>query len=359
MPEFESVRSKKKTKRKQPVLQVLFPCKGDSAGEIIRKIVFLTAIIVLIAATAIVINFYFFKPLRDDDYQNKIDEMRGPTSNDVISIKIKSTNSEGNDEVKEVKILEEYAEYYKTNNDTVGYLEIYPYVRMPIVQTTDNDFYLHHDFNKNPIENGTLFADYEVPITADSTPANTIIYGHNLITRNMFQPILNYRDGGLDFLKENYRINYDTIYEKNQYLIFAVMIVNFDPNRGEVFNYQNYVSFSNKSEFDNFIAECLDRSRYYTGIDIEYGDEILTLSTCDFSYSRYDTRLAIVARKVRDGESPELDTDKFIDNMGYDENGNFKRRMFEEYYKAYSTVYVQREWGGRKWDTSWIKDFEG
>lgn len=355
MPEFESVRSKKKTKRKQPILQVLFPCKGDSVGEVIRKIVFLVAIVVLIAATAIVLNFYIFKPWSDDKAQNELDDLRGPTSNDVISIKITSTNSEGNTEEKEVNILEEYAEYYKANTDTVGYLEIYPYVRTPVVQTVDNDFYLHHDFNKVPIENGTVFADYEIPITADSGPANTIIYGHNLITRNVFQPIVNYRSQGIDFLKENYRINFDTIYEKNQYLIFAVMLVNFDPSRGEVFNYQNYVSFNNKSEFDNFVAECLDRSYYYTGIDIEYGDELLTISTCDFSLYRYDMRLAVVARKVRDGESPVLDPETFIDNTGYDENGNIKQKMFREYYDVYS----HREWGGRKWDPSYIKDFKG
>lgn len=355
MPEFESVKKKKKTQRKQTFAQSLLPCKGDSAGEIIRKIVFLAAIIVLIVATAIVINFYFFKPLSDDNYQEDIDKLRGPTSNDVISINISSTNSEGNTEEKKVEILEEYAEYYKTNNDTVGYLEIYPYIRTPVVQTVDNDYYLHHDFYQNPIDNGTVFADYEVPITADSTPANTIIYGHNLMTRNVFQPIENYRKGGIEFLKENYIINYDTIYEKNQYVIFSVMLVNFDPDRGEIFNYQNYVSFSNKSEFDNFVAECLDRSYYFTGIDIEYGDELLTLSTCDFSVDLHDMRLAIVARRIRDGEFLDLDPESFIDNTGYDENGNFKRKMFQYYYDAYA----HREWGGRNWDTSWIKDFEG
>lgn len=352
MPEFEPVRKVKKPK--QTVFQSLFPCKGDSTGEIIRKIIFLTAILVLIAATVIVIYFYFIKPAHDDESQADLDKIRGPSSNDVISIKINSTDSEGNTQQKEIQILEEYAEYYKANNDTVGYLEIYPYIRTPVVQTVDNEYYLNHDFNKVPIDNGTVFADYEVPITADSTPANTIIYGHNLMTRNIFQPIVNYRYMGIDFLKENYVINYDTIYEKNQYLIFAVMLVNFDPSRGEVFNYQNYVSFSNKSEFDNFVAECLDRSYYYTGIDIEYGDELLTISTCDFSIHRYDMRLAIVARKVRDDESPVLDTETFIDNSGYDENGNFKRRLFQEMYDAYS-----KEWGGRKWDPSYIKNFEG
>lgn len=353
MPEFESVK-KKKPKRKQTVAQSLFPCKGDSTGEVIRKIVFLAAILVLVVSTVIVVYFYVVRPIGIEGTDDEINNLRGPSSNDVISIKIQTTDSDGNTEEKDVQILEEYAEFYKANSDTVGYLEIYPYVRTPVVQTVDNEYYLKHDFNKVPIENGTVFVDYEVPVTADSTPANTIIYGHNLITRNVFQPIVNYRSKGIDFLKENYLINYDTIYEKNQYLIFAVMLVNVDPSRGEVFNYQNYVSFSNKSEFDNFVAECLDRSYYYTGIDLEYGDELLTISTCDFSIYRYDMRLAVVARKVRDDESPVLDPETFIDNSGYDENGQFQRKMFEEFYDIYG-----REWGGRKWNTAWIKDFQG
>ena len=101
------------------------------------------------------------------------------------------------------------------------------------------------------------------------------------------------------------------------------------------------------------MAECLDRSYYYTGVDLEYGDELLTLSTCDFSMFS-DMRLVVVARKVRDDESNTLDTDAFIDNSGFDENGNVKRKMFDAYYKS-----NYNQWAGRQWDTAWIKDFEG
>ncbi len=357
MPEFESVKkSNKKNKKKQTFSQSLFPCKNDSTGEIIRKIVFLAAILVLIGATVSIVYFYFIRSDAIENEQEKLNDLRGDKSNDIISIEINVTDANGEEVKVQRKVLEEYAKFCEQNSDMVGYVEIYPHVRTPVVQGEDNEFYLKHNFNKQPTENGTVFADYEVPITADSIPANTIIYGHNLITKNMFEPLSQYRKNGIDFLKENYRINYDTIYKKNQYLIFAVFLANFDPTRGDVFNYQNYVSFSNKSEFDNFVAECLDRSYYYTGIDIEYGDELLTLSTCDFAYFRYDMRLVVVARKVRDDESPVLDPETFIDNSGFDENGNLKRKMFKDFYSIYA---YNCEWGGRKWDTSWIKDFEG
>lgn len=359
MPEFEPVKKKKsKSRKKQSVLQTLFPCKGDSKSEILRKIVFLLAILVLISATIIIIWFYFVRSENITNEMKEVQDMRGEPSNDVISININYKNEDGSTEEREVEILEEYAELYQENNDMVGYIEIYPWVNYPVVQTTDNDFYLKHNFRQEPTANGTIFADYEVPITVDSTPANTIIYGHNLITRNMFEPLSYYRKGlgtqsGFDFLKEHYLVNFDTLYEKNQYFIFSIFLTNTTENLGEVFKYQQNVSFNTKSEFDNYVAECLDRSYYYTGVDLEYGDELLTLSTCDFSMFS-DMRLVVVARKVRDDESNTLDTDAFIDNSGFDENGNVKRKMFDAYYKS-----NYNQWAGRQWDTSWIKDFEG
>ena len=357
MPEFEPLKKKGKKKRKQTIAQSLFPCRGDSGGEIVRKIVFLLAIATLIVATGIIIWFYF---IRTDALNKDLEEilkLKGESSNDVISIKINVTNEDGTTEEKEVTILEEYAAIYQDCPDMVGYVQIYPWIQYPVMQTTDNDYYLHHNRKKEPTDNGTIFADYEVPITADSTPANTILYGHNLITRNMFEPLSYYRKGlndqsGFEFFKENYLINFDTLYEKNQYLVFAVMLVNTTDDLGEVFNYQNYVSFNSKSEFNGFVAECLDRSYYYSGIDIEYGDELLTLSTCDFSMFS-NMRLVVVARKVRNGESIFLDTDSFIDNSDRDENGNVLRKMFDAYYQANN-----RQWAGRQWDTAWLKDFE-
>ena len=70
---------------------------------------------------------------------------------------------------------------------------------------------------------------------------------------------------------------------------------------------------------EDYIAECLDRSYFYTGVDLQYGDEILTLSTCDFSMFS-DMRLVVMARKVREDESLSMNPEEFIDNTGFDEN---------------------------------------
>ena len=127
MPEFESVK-KSKAKKKQSLVQSLFPCKGDSTGEAVRKIVFLIAILVLIGATVCVVNFYFIRPQNIQHDADDLSHLRGESNGDVISIPIKVTKPDGATEQKEVTVLKEYEEYIKENEDTVGYIEIYPWI---------------------------------------------------------------------------------------------------------------------------------------------------------------------------------------------------------------------------------------
>ena len=336
----------------------IIPWKGDSTGEVVRKIVFLVAIIVLVVAGCMMLNFYVFREeANNKDAQYWADQKEQNASDEVITVILKDDankdNSSEKEESEEVEVLAEYMPYYEQNNDFVGWISMYPYIQYPVVQSDDNEYYLKHNFEGGYNENGTIFADYQGKISATEMPHNTLLYGHNLITNNFFQPLSNFRKEGIDFLKNNYLLEFDTLYERNQYKIFSVFLTNTKTEHGEVFDYWTQVYFSSKTEFNNFVAECLDRSYFFTGVDLQYGDELLTLSTCDFSMFS-DMRLVVVARKVREDESISMDPETFIDNTGYDDDGNVKRKMFDAYYSTYDC-----EWAGRKWDASWIKDFEG
>lgn len=364
MPELET-RNKKTVRRRPPkrkmnaferVMSGVFPWKGDSAGEAARKIVFLVAIIALVYAGFAMLNFYIWRDqANSEDAQYWADQKQQNASDDVITLLLKDKDESGggSQEQKEVEVLAEYVGYYEQNSDFVGWISMYPYIQYPVVQSTDNEYYLKHNFNGGYNENGTIFADYQGKITADEMPHNTLLYGHNLITNNFFQPLSNFRRQGIGFLKNNYLLEFDTLYHRNQYKIFSIFLTNTSTQHGEVFEYWQKVYFTSKSDFDNYIAECLDRSYFYTGVDLEYGDEILTLSTCDFSMFS-DMRMVVMARKLRPDESPTMNTEAFIDNSGYDENGNVKRKMFDAFYKTYTC-----EWAGRNWDPAYIKDFEG
>lgn len=362
MPEINNKKTvrlrpkKKKMNGFERIISEIIPWKGDSTGEVVRKIIFLVAIAALVYAGFAILDFYVWRDNRNtEDAQYWADVKQENASNDVITLILddKDKNGDSNDEEsKEVEVLAEYVPLYEKNNDFVGWIQMYPYIQYPVVQSTDNEYYLKHNFEGGYNENGTIFADYQGVISATEMPHNTLLYGHNLITNNFFQPLSNFRKQDIKFLQDNYLLEFDTLYERNQYKIFSIFLTNTKTEHGEVFDYWNKVYFTSKSDFNSFVAECLDRSYYYTGVDLEYGDELLTLSTCDFSMFS-DMRLVVMARKVRENEAVSMDTSKFIDNTGFDENGNVKRKMFEAYYTTYGC-----EWAGRNWDTSWIKDFE-
>ncbi len=351
-------RRKQKMSGFESFISGIIPWKGDNTGEVVRKIVFLVAIIVLVVAGCMMLNFYVFREdANNRDAQYWAEQKEQNASDEVITVILKddagSGNSSDDEESGEVEVLAEYMPYYEQNNDFVGWISMYPYIQYPVVQAEDNEYYLKHNFDGGYNENGTIFADYQGVISATEMPHNTLLYGHNLITNNFFQPLSNFRKEGIDFLKKNYLLEFDTLYERNQYKIFSVFLTNTKTEHGNVFDYWTQVYFSSKTEFNNFVAECLDRSYFYTGVDLQYGDELLTLSTCDFSMFS-DMRLVVVARKVREDESISMDPETFIDNTGFDDDGNVKRKMFDAYYSTYAC-----EWAGRKWDASWIKDFEG
>lgn len=356
MPDYKSVivssnKNKKKKKKKKEnafaaIFKGLIPWKGDSIGEVIRKIVFLVSIVALCVAVLIIIDTYLFKPKRESaDYQSSILQLgeHEPTAEEIKKLPEKAINTE-------------YAPFYAINNDFVGWLSINGInVNYPVVQGKDNTHYLETDFYGNYSKNGTIFADYENEFkNTGETSANTILYGHNLRTENFFAEITEYRrvdlDKSLEFLKAHPVIEFNTLYEKAKYKIFSVMLLNTREEYGDVFNYPALLNFASRDEFNYFTSECLDRSEFFTGVDMKYGDKFLTLSTCEFEVGLYDMRIVIVARKVREGES---------DAFTADEIASFKRNPDPKLCKTMRELYYyDAEWSGRYWDPAWIEGFK-
>jgi len=371
------------TRRKEnlavSILRGLFPWKGDEAADIVRKIIFLGSLTLIIWSAVLITDHFVLRPARlEQERMETINLKKGYDGDEFYAVPGWELKSGNNDDSREVTVIGEYMEIYEANNDFVGWLEIYPMIQYPVYQHAwfdehgrwvgDNEYYLNHNGAHRPTANGTVFADWEGQFTPYERPHNTIIYGHNLSTKNLFQPLTMYRPNhvsGVDsfeFLKNNPTIEFDTLYERGDYKIFAVFQSNVRSHQGEVFDYWNYVYFNSKSHFDNFVADILDRSYYYTNIDLQYGDELLLLSTCDFSIfsngADSSVRLVVAARRVRDNEFvgfTEAEIDAFIDNRGINDDRQIKRRMFEEYYR----VVYPNGWAGRNWNKDYIKDFEG
>lgn len=184
---------------------------------------------------------------------------------------------------------------YRQNNDFAGWLHIEGTgIDYPVMYTPgDEDYYIDKNFSRKPDKNGTLF------IQADCDPfkpgVNIIIHGHNMKkSGKMFAPLIKYKDEA--YFRKHPKIRYDTLTEEIEYDIMAVFLSQVYLKSDNVFKYYKFVKADIKAEFDSFTSAVKELSLYETGVDAEFGDTFITLSTCE--YSRKNGRMVIVARKT-------------------------------------------------------------
>lgn len=194
----------------------------------------------------------------------------------------------------DLTVLKKYKELYKQNKDLAGWLSIEgTVINYPVMQTGEKnaDFYLHHDFEKKESDHGTLFVDARNDYVNRDT--NLIIYGHNMRDGTMFGGLKSFMDQ--EYFKNHQKLVFDTIYEKAEYRIVAVCLSKVNYQDDHTFRYYNFLNASNKEEFQAFLANIQQLTVFDQKIDISYGDELLTLSTCN-SYVQ-DGRLFLIAKK--------------------------------------------------------------
>jgi sortase B len=193
----------------------------------------------------------------------------------------------------EPTILPKFVELHNENPDLIGWINIEDTkVDYPVMQTKeDNEFYLRRNFEKESDRGGLPFLDNRSDIELPST--NFIIYGHNMQNGTMFKDILKYKD--IEYYREHPTIHFDTIYEESEYEIVAVFLSQIYKVDDDVFKYYKFFQANTEKEYNDFIDNVKNLSLYDTGIHAEYGDQLITLSTCE--YSNENGRFAIVARK--------------------------------------------------------------
>lgn len=194
----------------------------------------------------------------------------------------------------DLTVLKKYKELYKQNKDLAGWLTIEgTVIHYPVMQTSQKnpDYYLHHDFEKKESDHGTLFVDARNDYVNRDT--NLIIYGHNMRDGTMFGGLKSFMDQ--EYFQKHQKLTFDTIYEKAEYRIVAVCLSKVNYQDDHTFRYYNFLNASDKEEFQAFLANIQQLTVFDQKIDISYGDELLTLSTCN-SYVQ-DGRLFLIAKK--------------------------------------------------------------
>ena len=189
-------------------------------------------------------------------------------------------------------------ELQKENSDIVGWLEIGgTNINYPVVQGEDNSFYMTHDYKKDQSSSGSLFLDKDYDWSIPSS--NLLIYGHNNRDGLMFEELLKYENE--EFYKEHPIIRFTTGDEDAEYeIISAFKSRVYYRSEKNVFRYYYFINAENEEEYNEFVKNAKEADIYDTGKTAEYGDQLITLSTC--SYHTEDGRFAVVGRKIDNKE---------------------------------------------------------
>ena len=186
-------------------------------------------------------------------------------------------------------------ELQKENSDIVGWLEIERTgINYPVLQTNNNDYYLTHTYKKENSKNGSIFLDKDYNFSIPSS--NLLIYGHNNKNGKMFEELLNYENE--EYYKKHPNIRFTTEKWDSTFEIIAVFKSRvYYKDETNVFRYYYFINAENEEEYNYYIEQCKKASLYNIGTSAKYGDQLLTLSTCD--YSTANGRFVVVARKIK------------------------------------------------------------
>lgn len=190
--------------------------------------------------------------------------------------------------------IDKVQELQNQNSDIVGWLEIpNTNISYPILQSIDNDYYMRRNYKKRISRNGSLFLDKDYNWNKPSS--NLLIYGHNNRgTNEMFVELLNYKNES--FYKEHPVIRFTTEKEDAIYEIISVFLSRvYYKRETDVFRYYYFIDAKNESEFNYYVNEAKKASLYNIEETANYGDQLITLSTCE--YSQEDGRFVVVGRK--------------------------------------------------------------
>lgn len=183
----------------------------------------------------------------------------------------------------------EYQELFLKNPDLVAWLTIdgtkidYPVMWTP----EDPEFYSHRGFDKKDSQNGLLFLDKGSRI--NEYGGNLIVYGHNMKNGSMFADLLRY--GKKSYWEGHKSIQLDTLQESRRYEIFAA------GKSGDPKALPYGFTTASEKECRAALEGMQALSLYDTGEKGNWGDDFLTLSTCD--YSTKDGRFVVMARRVK------------------------------------------------------------
>lgn len=250
-----------------------------------RKIINIILVAIIIVCLSI-IGYKYYNYNKDDKLNSEIQDLQPVINEASDSDNNSSGENDGQDQSKDGDYVNSAneEELKSINSDYKMWIQIEnTNINYPVVQSSDNDYYLKHNFRKESNISGTVFVESANDIDNDK---NIILYGHNMRNGTMFNNITNYKEES--FFNEDNKISIimnNTLYE---YEVFSVYVKN-------VSEVNLAIGFANEDEFINYAYNEADESLYKKDVDFSAEDNLITLVTCSYEFT--DARTIVVARR--------------------------------------------------------------
>jgi SrtB family sortase len=316
-------------KKKSFFEQNMFPVKGDSGKERARKVIFDLMVLIMIGSLLVLTWWGGIDPWMHNRTMGRIDDLLTftcsvcdspwPEDEPYCTVCVAEPQvtqdpeqpppTRPNGETIPVTSPRvpvrrmSFDELLNENSDTVGWLTVPgANISMPVVQTTDNNFYLYRDFQRRPSRYGHPFLDSRSRIRTWPQSTNHIFYGHHMRNLTIFSRLTNFQNW--ENVRRQPLITFElTTGETWQYIIFSVILVNGRPEHDNGFIFAaNTPDFPHQESFDGFIRQLRQRSSVNVDLDVRWGDSLVTLQTCVYDFQ--DAFLFVYGRRLRPGESP-------------------------------------------------------
>lgn len=253
--------------------------KERHKSDMVYNIAMVVCLVVFLASGGMLVKRYF----EDRQAENEFAELQSMIDPNAATGEGAESNSA------------KFAALRDQNSDFIGWISIEgTNLNFPVMYAPNNkDFYLRHDFSKEYSVYGVPYLDEKTTLGANDQSENLIVYGHNMKTGTIFGCLTGYKKA--DYYTEHPLIQFDTVYGDGTYEVFAAFSI--DVAQDTSFVYNQYVDMDEET-YNTYVDEVISRSDVDSGIRPEYGEQLLTLSTCE--YSSDNGRYVVVARRVED-----------------------------------------------------------
>lgn len=246
-----------------------------------RKILLVICLIVFVGSAGTLADYY----LEGIKAQNSFEELGKMKQAEVADLKTDKGT-----------VIGKYVDLYKKNEDIIGWVTVEDTnIDYPVMQTLyAPEYYLDKNFNEEYMASGTPFMDVHSDIFVPTS--NFLIYGHHMKDGTMFHDLLKYAD--YDFYSSHKTFKFDTIYKGGQgtYEVIAAGYSQIYDVDSKNFKYYKYGGITTEDEFNEYVNGVQNIAEYETDSTAEYGDQLVTLSTC--AYHVENGRFFVVGKRI-------------------------------------------------------------